>query len=69
MTEVDIKQLLAEGEHISSSDKTSDKDKSSDKLSVKQLAILEYIKEHPAATQQELADNIEGLTYARQNTK
>ncbi len=51
-----------------SSDKSSDKAESSfissDKLSAKQQLILDYIKEHPKATQQELADNIEGLSFA-----
>ncbi len=51
-----------------SSDKTKSSfissDKSSDKLSAKQQLILDYIKEHPKATQQELADNIEGLSFA-----
>ena len=51
-----------------SSDKSSDKTDSSfissDKLSAKQQLILDYIKEHPKATQQELADNIEGLSFA-----
>lgn len=47
-----------------SSDKSSDNIKSSDKLSAKQLVILNYIKEHPTATQKDLADNIDGLSFA-----
>ena len=39
-------------------------DKSSDKLSAKQHSILSYLKDHPSATQQELAGNIESLSFA-----
>lgn len=49
--------LKIDVQHLSS-------DKSSDNLTEKQWAILHYIKEHPTATQIDLANNIEGLSFA-----
>ena len=54
--------MLKVDKELFMADKSSDK--LSDKLSDKQHSVINYLKEHPYATRQELADNIENLSFA-----